>query len=94
MFLVDDNSCPSCLCLEAELFVAVRGSMLRHCCIFCGDSTLNFILLGWERAFDNIYHSKLLEAMERIGIAQHLIDLAKDVYKHPRFKVKLGSGEA
>ena len=47
------------------------------------------MLLDWEKAFDKIKHEGLFAAMERIGIATKLIDLTKQAYKKPQFKMEI-----
>ena len=52
---------------------------------------LKMVLLDWEKAFDKIYHHKLIEAMERIGVDQHLINVTHALYKNPQFKVEMNN---
>ena len=33
----------------------------------------SFVLLDWEKAFDKISHDKIFQAMERLGVDDHLI---------------------
>ena len=54
-----------------------------------GNDKLKIVLLDWEKAFDKIQHHKLFEAMERIGIDEHLINITKALYEQPTFRVKM-----
>ena len=54
-----------------------------------GHDKLKIVLLDWEKAFDKIHHHKLFEAMERIGIDDHLINITKALYSNPTFRVKM-----
>ena len=50
-------------------------------------SKLGVVLLDWEKAFDKITHSSLMKALERYRVPKKLINLIKDLYKNPTFKV-------
>jgi len=53
-------------------------------------SNLSMILLDWEKAFDKIDHSRLLEALERLGVPSNMLSLIKTIYREPKFRVKSG----
>ena len=44
-------------------------------------------MLDWEKAFDKIEHSRLMEALERLQIPKELLDLMGSIYENPFFKV-------
>ena len=56
------------------------------------SSTL--ILLDWEKAFDKVSHSKLLETWRRLLIPDKLVNLISSFYYNPQFKVKSGADES
>lgn len=59
-----------------------------------GGTKLSLVLLDWEKAFDKTLHEKLFEALERIGIDEHLMEITKSIYKKPKLKVRIGTLES
>ena len=53
------------------------------------DKELYLILLDWEKAFDKVKQEKLFEALERMGVAPKLINMIKQLYKNPKYKVEM-----
>jgi hypothetical protein len=51
--------------------------------------SITLLLLDWEKAFDKIPQKGLFEAMERMKIHPKLINLTKQLYKNPKFKVEI-----
>ena len=47
------------------------------------------ILLEWEKAFDKIYNEKLFQAMRRLGVDEHLIQVTMAIYEKPMFRVSM-----
>ena len=47
------------------------------------------ILLDWEKAFDKTDHTRLVEALTRLGIPPDLLNLIKTIYSNPHFRVTL-----
>ena len=48
------------------------------------------ILLDWKKAFDKINHGRLIQALERLNVPVKLLNLIKDIYRNPLFRVKHG----
>jgi len=62
-----------------------------------GESTneeLHLVLLDWEKAFDKIYHHKLIEALERLNIPEEIIGIIKAMYTNTKFFVKMDGKES
>ena len=55
---------------------------------------MNLILLDWEKAFDTIYHEGLFSALERMNIHPKLINIIRQVYKKPMFKVEMEGNQS
>ena len=52
------------------------------------------VLLDWEKAFDKIDQSKLVEACSRLNIPEIVVNNIKAIYENPQFKVKDGDLES
>ena len=53
------------------------------------QSTL--ILLDWEKAFDRVDQSKMIETLRRLLVPEKLCNLIASFYQDPKFKVKAGN---
>ena len=53
-----------------------------------------FVLLDWEKAFDKVKHNKLFEALERMNVPNKYIDMIKQLYDKPTFKVEMEGHES
>jgi hypothetical protein len=51
-------------------------------------------LLDWEKAFDKVDHQKLLEALERLDIHEHIMKALKDGYEKATFFTKDEFGQS
>ena len=52
------------------------------------------VLLYWEKAFDKIYHHKLIEALERLNIPEEIVGIIKATYTNIKFFVKMDGKES
>lgn len=57
-------------------------------------SNLSLILLDWEKAFDKIDQSRMIEALERLGVKGMILNTIKMMYVNPKFKVAAGDNES
>ena len=46
------------------------------------------VFLDWKQAFDKVEHSKLIEALRRIGICDHFLEVIGNLYEQPMFYAK------
>ena len=46
------------------------------------------VFLDWEKAFDKVNHNKLIDALKRIGLNQHFLDIVANFYSEPTFQAK------
>eukprot|EP00973_Karenia_brevis_P019575 2685365-Karenia_brevis.AAC.1 len=56
-----------------------------------GESTnenLNIVLLDWEKAFDRVHHTKLIEAMKRMKLHPKIVKSIENMYKSAHFFVE------
>ena len=56
-----------------------------------GESTnknIILVFLDWEKAFDKINHQRLFQALKRIGINEHYLQVIENLYLNPCFKTK------
>ena len=53
------------------------------------DKQLHVIPLDWEKPFDKVKQHTLFEALERMGVAGKLINMIKQLYKNPKYKVEM-----
>ena len=47
------------------------------------------LLLDWEKAFDRVFHQKLLESLRRIRIPEKIVKVVESLYKNPEFIVEI-----
>jgi len=47
------------------------------------------ILLDWEKAFDKVLHSKMIETLQRLKVPAKIIKLIQCFYSNPDFKVSV-----
>ena len=47
------------------------------------------VLLDWQKAFDKISHEALFSSLERMNFPVKYINIIKEIYKHPTFKVEM-----
>ena len=47
------------------------------------------VLLDWEKAFDKVIHKELFNAMSRMNIPDKIINIIKQLYKKPIFRVEM-----
>ena len=52
------------------------------------------VLLDWEKAFDKIDQSRMMEALNRLNIPRKIIANIEAIYEKPKFKVKDRDGES
>ena len=57
-------------------------------------SRSTLILLDWEKAFDKVSQSKMLETLHRLNIPTRLCNLIQSFYNDPQFKVSMGDDES
>ena len=50
--------------------------------------------MDWEKAFDTVDQEKLLEAMQRLGLPQKMINVLASFYVNPQFRVKDREGKS
>ena len=55
---------------------------------------ISIILLDWEKAFDRLDHNRLIESLQRVEVPQRLLQLIKDIYSRPKFRVSCGEGSS
>jgi hypothetical protein len=55
---------------------------------------MNLALLDWEKAFDKVKHDKLYDALRKVGLSTHFVDVIKNCYTEPTFYVKDIYGES
>ena len=46
------------------------------------------VLFDWERAFDKVIHAELFQALERVNFPAQMIDIVKQLYKQPVFRIE------
>ena len=51
----------------------------------------HILLLEWEKTFDKANQTKLLTAMNRIGIPPKIVAMIKAIYDNPQFSIKDGN---
>ena len=51
---------------------------------------VSLVFLDWEKAFDKVDQDSIFETMERFGVEPKLINLTKELYKNPKFRVEMG----
>ena len=52
-------------------------------------SASTLILLDWEKAFDKVLHSKMIETLQRLKVPAKIIKLIQCFYSNPDFKVSV-----
>ena len=50
--------------------------------------------LDWEKAFDKVDQTKLVDALRRMSIPEIYIKAIESIYNAPEFRVKIGSDES
>ena len=55
---------------------------------------ISIILLDWEKAFDRLDHNRLIESLQRVEVPQRLLQLIKDIYSRPKFRVSCSEGSS
>ena len=53
-----------------------------------------FVLLDWEKAFDNVLHDKIYETLERMNVPPKIVNVIKNLYSKPTFEVELEGYES
>ena len=51
-------------------------------------------LLDWERAFDKVHQTRLLESLGRVEVPPKLLALICNIYESPQFQVSCTEGES
>ena len=51
-----------------------------------GHENIILIFLDWEKAFDKVNHSRLIETLERMKLDQKMIDNIQALYGNPMFR--------
>ena len=52
------------------------------------------VLLDWEKAFDKVIHTKLFEALTRMNVPTKYVNVIKEIYRQPSFKVAMEGRES
>ena len=52
------------------------------------------VFLDWEKAFDRVKQDKLFEALERMNIPPHFVNVIRSLYNNPQFSVRMGSHQS
>ena len=52
-----------------------------------GHENLFLVFLDWEKAFDKIYHEKMLQSLKRVNIPDEILEAIKSLYRMPLFQV-------
>ena len=58
------------------------------------DGKLMMLALDWAKAFDNIAPARLIIALKRFGIPDHMVSVIAAICENRRFYVKLGQNES
>ena len=48
----------------------------------------------WSKAFDKVNDERMLESLRRLQVPDKLLNLILDIYRAPKFKVKVGEYES
>ena len=59
-----------------------------------GGTEINMLLLDWEKAFDRVYHGKLLESLRRIRIPEKIVKAVESIYENPEFIVEINGKQS
>ena len=54
-----------------------------------GGTDMNMLLLDLEKAFDRVFHQKLLESLRRLRIPEKIVKVIESLYKNPEFIVEI-----
>ena len=54
-------------------------------------SNRSLILLDWEKAFDKVNQTKLLQVLRRLNVPPNMFQLIADMYQDPQFRIKMDS---
>ena len=57
-------------------------------------SDMNMLLLDWEKAFDRVFHQKLLESLRRLRIPEKIVKVVESLYKDFEFIVEINGKKA
>ena len=52
---------------------------------------MNLLLLDLEKAFDRVYHQKLIESLNRMRIPETVVQIKENLYSNPTFEVEINS---
>ena len=52
------------------------------------SENLVLVLLDWEKAFDKLKHHEMWQALEEIGVLDPLLDILRQLYANPEFRVR------
>jgi hypothetical protein len=55
---------------------------------------LTLILLDWEKAFDKIDQGRMMQAIKRLGVPEHITAIIENIYREPKYAVKTTQGES
>ena len=58
------------------------------------NASFYLALIDWEKAFDKVQHSKLVDSMSRLGFSDHFIDSIRSIYQSPTFYVQDAYGRS
>ena len=47
------------------------------------------LCLDWEKAFDRVDRTELINSLNRMGVAEKLINIVKMLYKDTRFMIEI-----
>ena len=59
-----------------------------------GCTEMNMLLLDWEKAFDRVYHEKLLESLRRLRIPEKIVKVVESLYENPEFIVEINGAQS
>ena len=51
-------------------------------------SNISIVLLDWEKAFDKVSQSKLLQVLRRIKAPTKMLKLVEQMYEDPQFRIR------
>ena len=58
------------------------------------DRNISVVMLDWKKAFDRVYHDRLMESLQRLEVPPRFLKFIKGIYAHPKFQVKCEEGSS
>ena len=53
-------------------------------------SSFHTLLFDWEKAFDKVDQTRMIQAIRRLGVKENIINMIEAIYKEPKFTIKEG----